>query len=239
MKICILGANGNVGRRVAARALAEGHQVTAALRDASRLPAEFVGRVAVAPVEFDSDQSLDEAMQGHDAVVNAAGYVTAPDFVALVTRVVKAADRALGEGGRFWMLAGAALLDVPGTAKMTVDLPKVPEIYRKHQQNFAVLKKSRLDWSVLCPGPMIDAPEGRATEGLILSADIWPVPRPALLGALPWIASSLAFSRAVPRMTIYYEDAARVIVDHLAPQGRFSCHRVGIALPGGMTRKKG
>jgi len=36
-------------------------------------------------------------------------------------------------------------------------------------------------------------------------------------GALPWIASSLAFSRSVPRMTIYYEDAAKVIVDHLAP----------------------
>ncbi|MFN3527162.1 MAG: hypothetical protein ACK4YU_13840, partial [Paracoccus sp. (in: a-proteobacteria)] len=133
---------------------------------------------------------------------------------------------------------GAALLDVPGTARMTVDLPLVPRIYLKHRENFAVLRRSGLDWSVLCPGPLIDAPDGRATAGLILSTDTWPVPRPAIAGYLPRLASSILFARSVPRMTICYEDAAQVIIDHLAPQGRFAGHRVGIALPAGQTRKK-
>ncbi|MFN4100206.1 MAG: NAD(P)-dependent oxidoreductase [Pararhodobacter sp.] len=238
MKICVLGANGNLGRRVVARALAEGHEVTAGLRDASRLPAEFAGKVGVASVDFDSDAALAAAMQGQDVVVNAAGHVSNPDFTALVARVVRLAESTLGEGGRFWMLAGAALLDVPGTTRMTVELPMVPAFYRRHRENFTVLQQTRLDWSTLCPGPMIDAPDGKATEGLILSADTWPLPRPAIAGYLPGIASSIAFVRSVPRMTIYYEDAAKVILDHLAPKGRFAQRRVGIALPEGQTRRK-
>jgi uncharacterized protein len=37
-------------------------------------------------------------------------------------------------------------------------------------------------------------------------------------------------------MTIAYEDAAEVILDHLAPNGRFSRKRVGVALSIGLIR---
>jgi uncharacterized protein len=39
-------------------------------------------------------------------------------------------------------------------------------------------------------------------------------------------------------MTISYEDAAAVILDYLAPNGRFSRKRVGVALPVGLKRHK-
>ncbi|MEH3117064.1 MAG: SDR family oxidoreductase [Methylorubrum populi] len=238
MKVCVLGASGNVGRRVAARALAEGHTVTAVLREASRLPPALADRVEVRVADHACPRALAEAIDGHDAAVGTAGYLTDPGYIELVDRVVEAAETSLGRGGRFWMMAGAALLDVPGTGRMTLSYPKVPPMYRAHRINYDRVRRTVLDWSVLCPGPMTDAPDGEPTRGLTLSAETWPVRRWPLARLLPDIVTSLNFARSVPRMTIFYEDAARVIVDHLATKGAYSGRRVGIALPGNATHRK-
>jgi hypothetical protein len=66
----------------------------------------------------------------------------------------------------------------------------------------------------------------------------WPIPDQYRTRMLQHIAPGLAFKRAVPRMTIYYEDAARVILDNLQYDGSFSRKRVGVALPSGETRAK-
>ncbi len=85
---------------------------------------------------------------------------------------------------------------------------------------------------------MIDAPDGKATEGLRLSADGWPVPRPGWTRVPPPIFTALAFKKSMPEMTIYYEDAAAVILGNLDRQGLYSCRRVGVALPQGKKRHK-
>jgi uncharacterized protein len=85
---------------------------------------------------------------------------------------------------------------------------------------------------------MIDAPDGKSTGDLRLSEDQWPVERAAFTYFLPRLALSLAFKQKIPEMTISYEDAAEVILDHLAPSGRFSKKRVGVALPIGLKRHK-
>jgi len=59
----------------------------------------------------------------------------------------------------------------------------------------------------------------QAQEDLRLSEDQWPVERPAFTYFLPRLALSLAFKQKIPEMTISYEDAAEVILDHLAPSG--------------------
>lgn len=238
MKICILGATGNSGRRLVARALDEGHQVTAIVRDASAMAIQHAS-LAVRQVNYDERRQLIDAIRGHEVVINSAGYLSdTGNFNRLVARVVEAADAALGPNGRFWMFAGAALLDVPGTSLLTMDLPAIPRIFQGHRANFETVRRSGLDWSVLCPGPMIDSPDGNATDGLVLSAETWPVSRPRLARFLPLIASSLAFKQSLPRLTIYYEDAAKVILDNLEADGPFSRRRVGVALPQGMARDK-
>jgi hypothetical protein len=193
----------------------------------------------VRAITFEDAEQLAEAMRDHDAVINAAGYLNdGASYVSLVTRIVNAAQKALGADGRFWLFGGAALLDVPGANIATLDLPGVPKIYEAHRVNWTNVKASTLDWSMLCPGPMIDAPGGKPTEGLCVSADEWPLPRPLLTRVLPRVALSLAFKQALPRMTIYYEDAAQVILDHLQRGDCLSRKRVGIALPPGMRRHK-
>lgn len=237
MRLCILGASGNSGRRIVSEAIARGHQVTAIVRTAGALSSAT--NLSVCQLDFSHLGALEDALRPHDVVINAAGYVAdGSRFTDLVGRIISATTSAMGQGGRFWLFGGAALLDVPGANLMGIDLPGVPKMYEAHRTNYNAIKSSGLDWSMLCPGPMIDAPDGKATPGLIMSADAWPVPRPALTYALPRLATSLAFKQAMPQMTIYYEDAAKVILDHLETNGRFSRKRVGVALPNGERRHK-
>jgi putative NADH-flavin reductase len=178
-------------------------------------------------------------MAGHDAVINAAGQVTdGAAFTQLVRTVIDSAVASLGEGGRFWLFGGAAVLDAPGGHVMGVDLPKVPKVYEAHRTNFDAVRRTPLDWSMLCPGPMIASANGKPTRGLRLSVDEWPVARPAYTYFLPRLALAFAFKQMVPELTISYEDAAEVILDNLSKNGRFSRRRVGVALPAGVRNYK-
>jgi len=159
-------------------------------------------------------------------------------FTQLVQTVVDSTIASLGEGGRLWQFGGAAVLDVPGAHMMGVDLPMVPKIYEAHRTNLNALRRSPLDWSMLCPGPMIESENGKATRDLRLSADEWPVARPAYTYVLPRLALAFAFKQKVPELTISYEDAAEVILDNLPKNGHFSRRRVGVALPPGLRNYK-
>ena len=243
MKIFLLGATGNAGTRILRLALSLAHDVTAYVRDEVKLRSITGGtappnlRTAVGIIGKTGE--LIEAMAGHDIVINAAGYVSqGTAFTELVRTVIDAASLSLGDGGRLWQFGGAAVLDVPGTHLMGVDLPKVPKVYEAHRTNLDALRKSRLDWSMLCPGPMIPARDGKPTGNLRLSVDQWPVMRPAYTYFLPKLALALAFKQKVPELTISYEDAAEVILDNLAKNGRFSRRRVGVALPPGSRNFK-
>jgi uncharacterized protein len=91
---------------------------------------------------------------------------------------------------------------------------------------------------MLCPGPMIAAPNGEPTKGLRLSIDQWPVQRPDCTYFLPKVALAFAFKQTMPELTISYEDAADVILSNLDRNGRFSRRRVGVALPVGLRNFK-
>jgi hypothetical protein len=217
--------------------------VTAFVRDQKKL-AGILERslpqgLQVVVGDIENSAELAAAMAGHDAVINAAGYVTEGDrFTRLVQNVIQQTSTSLGTGTRFWQFGGAAVLDIPGTSLKGVDLPMVPKIYEAHRTNLNTLTNSSLDWSMLCPGPMIEAPNGEPTKGLRLSVDEWPVARPAYTQLLPNVALAIAFKQAVPELTISYEDAAAVILSNLDRNGRFSRRRVGVALPVGLRNLK-
>ena len=235
MKIFLLGAAGNAGQRILREALARSHEITALVRDEAKLPRS--PNLRVTPGVIDKSPDLARMMVGHDVVINAAGNVAdGIAFTKLVQTVIDATTASLGEGGRLWVFGGAALLTVPGTQLMAVDLPKVPRVCETHRTNLAALQRSQLDWSMLCPGPMIASESGRSTPNLRVSADEWPMARPAYTYVLPRLAMAFAFKRIVPELTITYEDAAEVILDNLSKGGRFSRRRVGVALPPGLRK---
>jgi putative NADH-flavin reductase len=209
VKIFLLGATGNAGERILREVLARSHEVTAMVRDEVKLPSSPNLRVIRGSVDKSPD--LARPMVGHDVVINAAGNVAeAPHFTKLVETVIDATTASLGEGGRLWVFGGAALLTVPGTRLMAVDLPGVPRVYEANRTNLAALQRSRLDWSMLCPGPMIASENGKPTSNLRLTADEWPMARPTYTYILPIrLALAIAFKQKVPELNYYLRGYGR------------------------------
>ena len=198
MKLLIIGATGNVGAALLRMAMSDGLDVTVLVRDREKLLSQLEGGHLPAPPSIQVGDVMDEACvsracAGQDAVINAAGHVADGErFVQLIDAVTRGVEAGLGRNGRFWCFGGAAALDVPGTDVMTVDLPGVPENFRPHASNYARVQASALNWSMLCPGPLIPAADGQPHTGLRVSTDSWPVPRPGITRYLPRIATSPA-----------------------------------------------
>ena len=149
MRLFLLGATGNSGRRILRFALDRGHEVTVLVRDTSKLLA-LIGtsvpeRLKVVPGDLGNASQITAAMTGHEVVINAAGYVSHGEaFTRLVQIAIDAASATLGEGGRFWQFGGAAVLDIPSAGIKGVDLPMVPKVYEAHRTNLIALERSRL-----------------------------------------------------------------------------------------------
>lgn len=244
MRTLIIGATGNSGLALTRLALSRDHAVTAFVRSESKLKA-LLGSAAgcsnltVHPGSLADLAGLSKAMEGQDVVINAAGNATVDaDYVPMVQSVISAADRVLGTDGRFWFFGGAAALDVPGTDIPTAELPLIPKLFRQHLENLAFAKASSLDWSMLCPGPMIASPAGQPHQDLRISTDIWPVEGPGTSRLFKTIRALAAFKKRMPEMIISYEDAAKIILDNLEQGGHFARKRVGAALPEGLTASK-
>ena len=237
-RVIILGAGGSVGRHVLRQAIAADHEVTAFVREASQLPREARGRVSVHTGDLSVLVPLD-LVRGQDTLINCAGNVAGGEtFVALVDRLVATVDSLpAAEQPVCWFLAGAALLDLDASGRRGVDLPKVKGTYWPHAVNFERLSRSRLDWRLLCPGPMVDEP-ALGLDRLRISLDALPVKVPAFAGAVPSPLLLPVFASLIPQMIVSYPDAAAVILANLDRGNDMSRHRVGLALPEGMKGRK-
>ena len=72
MRLVIFGATGPTGRRLVERALAEGHEVRAFVRDASKLAASHERLTVVEGDAFDPE-SVEGAVSGAEAVISVLG----------------------------------------------------------------------------------------------------------------------------------------------------------------------
>lgn len=240
-RLVILGATGSLGRQVVQQAIAAQHDVAVIVRTPSRLPAEVRERASVHQCDLStvSANELTAMLGGHDAVINTAGLVTEGQvFVDLIDRLVTSLE-AMSTGDRpaCWFMGGAGLLDIDASGRRGVDLPRIRSIYWPHRVNFERIRRSSLDWRLLCPGPMIEQPPLGLAK-LRTSLDRLPVQVPALARMLPGALFLPVFARLVPEMIISYADAAALMLDNLARGGPMSHHRVGVALPLGMRGRK-
>ena len=232
MKVGIFGSTGEAGSRLVKVALAAGYEVIAPVRNPEKARGVLPADVVPKPVDFSNTNALAEAIADADYVINAAGYVAhGADYIALVGRIISASELALGSGGRFWMFGGAGVLDVPGRSIMTLDLPGVPKLFEPHRANYEAVKATALEWSMMCPGPMVPADGDKPRDDLIIQRDVWPIDPPGFTRILPNLALSLSFKAIMPRLMVSYEDVAKIIITNLAPNGPYSRARVSVALP--------
>ena len=237
-RLLILGATGSLGLHVLRQALAAGHDVTVFVRTLSKLAAELRERVSVHTGDLSGTVRRD-LVRGQDALINCAGHVADGEkFVGLIDRLVTSVEPLpAAEQPVCWLLAGAALLDIDSSGRRGVDLPEVKSTYWPHRVNFERLSRSRLDWRLLCPGPMVDEP-ALGLDRLRISLDALPVEVPAAARALPDPSFLPVFASVIPQMTVPYADAAALMLANLDRGSAMSRHRVGLALPAGMRGRK-
>ncbi len=237
-RLLILGATGSLGPHVLRLALVAGHDVTVLVRTPSKLPPEVSGRVSVRTGDLDAQVPLD-LIKSQAALINCAGHVSGGEtFTALFDRLVTAVDLLpVPEQPVCWFLAGAALLDLDPSGRRGVDLPKVKSTFWPHRVNFERLGRSRLDWRLLCPGPLVDKP-ALGLDRLRISIDAVPVQVPADAGALPAGFVVSLFASLIPEMMVPYADAAALMLANLDRENAMSRRRVGLALPLAMRGSK-
>ena len=227
-RLLILGATGTLGRHVLRQAVVAEHDVTAFVRTPSKLPPELRQRVSVHTGDLSALVPLD-LVRGHDALINCAGHVAdGHTFVGLVDRLVIGMELlAREERPVCWFLAGAALLDIGASGRRGVDLPSVESTYWPHRSNFHRLIRSRLDWRLLCPGPMVEAP-AIGLDRLRVSFDALPVTSPAVTGALSRTSLLPVFTSVISQMIVPYADAAALMLANLDRGNAMSRRRVGL-----------
>jgi putative NADH-flavin reductase len=175
VKIAIVAATGRIGRLVLERALADGHDVTALVRDPSKLPP---GVASVRADLFRTDpDGLAPAFAGADAVLSGLGPRSRKDFgvVEPGTAAVIGGMRAAG-ARRLVIVSAAPVLTTPSPGRPNPPrsdpsqpwparrllYPVVTGVFRAHYADLARaedrLRESGLDWTSLWPPRLTDGP---------------------------------------------------------------------------------
>jgi putative NADH-flavin reductase len=157
MKVAVLGATGNIGRRLVSEALERGHQVTALARRTEALPELGVG---VRRADVRQAQELEAAIQGQDALVSAVGPARGePAGIVVDAARAVAAACMRAEVPRVLIIGGAGSLNVkPGLELLLSEgFPaSFREIALAHREALEIWRKVKeLDWTVISPPPLI------------------------------------------------------------------------------------
>ncbi len=158
MKLIIFGATGSVGKQVVNQALNKGHQVTAFVRDAAKVAVEHKNLHIATGNAMDAT-SVENAIQGHDAVLVSIGAGRKGTVRSEATRHIITAMKKLG----IRRLICQSTLGVGNSRGNLNVLWKyimfgllLRQAYADHVRQEAHVKKSGLDWTIVRPGAFVD-----------------------------------------------------------------------------------
>ncbi|MFC0431805.1 NAD(P)-dependent oxidoreductase [Kutzneria buriramensis] len=175
MRITVFAATGGIGRCVLDQAIAAGHEVTAVVRDPSKLPSTV--HTVRADLSAVDPAALETAVGGADAVLSGLGPRNArlAGITSAGTRAIVAAMKATG-ARRIVVVSAAPVSTVPspdrpnpprhdpgeGFVMRNVLTPMVKRVLRAHYADLAimedVLRASGLDWTSVRPPRLTDKP---------------------------------------------------------------------------------
>ncbi|GAA3746217.1 NAD(P)-dependent oxidoreductase [Micromonospora maritima] len=166
MRLTVFGANGGIGAHVVRQALARGHEVTAVVRDPSRLDVRHPAlRVTTVPALGDP-VALAPTVEGRDAVLSGVGPRRRHDgpVASRATRAVLAAMHA--EGVRRLVVVSAAPVgptpDGDSFLNRRVVLPGIrallKDLYADLRAMEQAMAESRTEWTAIRPPKLVNKP---------------------------------------------------------------------------------
>ncbi|MGF1429856.1 NAD(P)-dependent oxidoreductase [Kitasatospora sp. LaBMicrA B282] len=159
MKLTVLGATGGVGRHLVAHALADGHQVTAAVRDPARFTVVHPNLDVVRANPLDP-AALGAVLEDADAVLSGMGQARRHDPLKPASTSARAVAEAMASAGvRRLVVVSAGTLNRSG-AGQTFFVHRVltpllwtvlGELYTDLETTERILGESGLDWTAVRP----------------------------------------------------------------------------------------
>ncbi|HLR67899.1 MAG TPA: NAD(P)-dependent oxidoreductase [Virgibacillus sp.] len=170
MKIAIIGATGKAGTFILKDAIDRGHQVTAIIRDVSKLQEKNIAVIEKNILELTS-----EDIKQFDVVVNAFGAPLGKEQahvdagLALIEALKDTTTRAIIVGG-----AGSLYVDKEKTIQV-IDTPDFPDAFkptaRGQARNLQDLQETTgISWTFISPSAVFD-PEGERTGSYVSGKD--------------------------------------------------------------------
>ena len=197
MKLTIFAATGRIGRHALDQAVAAGHDVTAVVRDPTKL-AGVDARIVAADLAAPDQAALESAVGGADAVLSGLGPRSKAD-AGIASRGTRAIVEAMQVRGvqRLVVVSAAPIGTVPSPARPTPPRDDPGDgffmrnlfshvahmAFREHYADLAltedIVRSSRLDWTIVRPPKLTDkTPTGtyRTAIGQNIRGG-WSVPR--------------------------------------------------------------
>ena len=162
MKLSIFGATGGTGSEVVKQALEAGHQITAFVRDTSRLPIQNENLSIINGDVFDAD-SVAQAVQGQDAVICALG--AGSDLKKTTVRAT--GTKNIISGMESHGVKRLIVVTAMGTGESWDDLSLLNKFFyaallknsrTDHEAQEAAVKQSGLEWTIIRPSGLTDNP---------------------------------------------------------------------------------
>lgn len=163
MKLFVLGATGPTGQQIVRQALAQGHAVTAFVRDPARLP--FTDRnlkMVTGSLPGDA-RVLADALRGHDAVISSLGLHNALKSRGFSESSMRVLVPSMEQQGvrRLIMVSANGVGDTHQRAPL---LPRMmyrlllTDIFADKKAGEDIVRASSLDWTVAYPTLLTDGP---------------------------------------------------------------------------------
>ncbi len=169
MKLVITGASGKTGYRAAEEALKSGHKVHLLIRKNSVLPTTLK-KCTKTIVDLGNNQELDNVLKNNDALIIATGARPSIDLTG-PAKVDAFAVKSQVESCERVGLKRVVLVSSLCAGKWfhPLNLFGLILIWKKMGEDF--LKKSKLDWTIIRPGGLLEKEEGINKEGIFYSKE--------------------------------------------------------------------
>ena len=156
-RVLVIGASRGIGLETVRRALATGHQVRALARSATTIAITHAGLEKINGSAL-SEQDIEKAVEGCDAVITALGLTPTLQPVRLFSASTRLVIDAMKRHGvrRLITVTGIGAGDSKGLGGLLYSKLLQPlllgTIYQDKDREEAVIRQSDLDWTIVRPG---------------------------------------------------------------------------------------
>jgi putative NADH-flavin reductase len=160
MRLLVFGATGGTGRQCVDQALAQGHQVTAFVRQPAALAVQHPDLTIIQGDITDQD-AVRRAIPGHDVVISALGTRGGPAVLPEGTRNILEAMASHGVRRSLWVSsfgAGDSLKQMGWLSQTLIVKGFLRQAIQEKNAQEQIILASGGDWIIARPGGLTDGP---------------------------------------------------------------------------------